>query len=159
VDLVAEWQRHLPRREVLIACDRCGKPVSAAISVEGRAWYLSDVPVGGGITPQGQLRGGTHPGGRTRVDPPWRARLWDVSEVGRRSFDPETAGEKPRRDSMRRGNERFVVVCDRRHRNARRQARPHQQVVTIVTLNRVCEEAVTRSGSATARITLADLRR
>jgi hypothetical protein len=148
-------------REVSIDCDRCGKPIATATSSYKREWRLggrSD----GGITPEGQLRGGIYAGNE---GPHWWSRIWDVSPEGQR------AGE------TREGGARHKLVCKRQHRDRRGRRTLVQQTVTRETVTRVCDAAiaasgrpcpdyvgphvvlgVTWSGCMRARITLAELR-
>jgi hypothetical protein len=157
-ELRFEWPAS---REVRIDCDRCGKPIATVTSLYKREWSLggrSD----GGITPEGQLRGGMYP-----IDkgPRWRSRIWDVSPEGQRAWD------------TREGGGRYKLVCKRQHRDGRGRATLVQRTVARETLTRACDAAiatsgrpcpddvgphvvlgVTWSGRIRARITLADLR-
>ena len=150
-------------REVRIYCDRCRKPVATAISAYGREWDIGG-RADGGITPEGQLRGGAY-GPEAR--PPWRSRIWDTSPDRTQDRTWVTGN----------GESRYKLVCKRRHRGKRGQASLIQRTVTKETLNRVCNSAIAKSGRPvtdpigahmvlgvmwagfmSAEITLADLR-
>jgi hypothetical protein len=136
-------------REVQIDCPRCGKPVSVATSIDCREWFLGG-RADGGITPEGQLGGGLYNPDDKR--PGWRSRLWDVSPEGRRAFDPAVAHAAERnslRDSLRDGDERHKIVCNRRHRERRGRVTLIQRTITLETLNRVCEAEWQRSARPT----------
>ena len=55
-------------KPIIIDCDTCYRPVARFLFGGG------EITVVGGISPEGQLRGG----GRTGSSPEWRARIWNV---------------------------------------------------------------------------------